>query len=535
MTRNWRKIMNNKKNQQKSPRTLQKEMFFNQMALIMIMALVMAVAGCAIIVREELNVDDQNLKNIAESIAHFQSIYEEESSDRAVEFVDSLKNSLSNIDVISIVDTDNNRYYHSNHDLIDTEYEGTMPDFEAAGADCYVENSIGPSGNQRRAYAAIIAPDGTYEGFVIAVLLRKNLNSQMQDLIVTFLIIMITAIAFEALISERLSSGVRKSLMGYEPDSFSAMFRIRNDILESLSEGIIAVDEESTLRFNNVAAKQMVGKEEIELYSKSILSDTLRSGEREMNIHEKMIGGTPVIVDRTPIVEDGSVVGAVAILHNREEYQKLMEDLAGTRYLVDSMRANNHDFTNKLHVILGLIQMGHFEEAASYIEKITLVRQAIISKIMHAVDEPTIAALLIGKTVKASELNVKFTLQERSSYHYDDCPIPQESLNTIIGNLIENAFDAMNVETDGEKQKELLFGINSKPGMLMISVDDTGIGMKPEVAEHIFENGFSTKGENRGTGMYQSKQLVEGLGGTITVESQEGIGTSFTVTFLQTK
>ena len=209
-----------------------------------------------------------------------------------------------------------------------------------------------------------------------------------------------------------------------------------------------------------------------------------------------------------------------------------MEDLAGTRYLVDSMRANNHDFTNKLHVILGLLQMEMYDEAASYIENITIVQRETISKIMSAVGEPAVAALLIGKTARASELNVKFILQEGSVFSKSDYPIPTETLVTIIGNLIDNAFDAMNeANANIEKPKELLFGIYSKPNALLITANDTGIGIKEENKAQVFENGYSTKGKGRGTGLYQVKRLVENLGGEIVLDSQYGTGTSVIVIF----
>ena len=259
---------------------------------------------------------------------------------------------------------------------------------------------------------------------------------------------------------------------------------------------------------------------------------TLESGEKEFNVQERNLGSPDILIDRIPIKEGDLVIGAVGILHDRAEYTKLMEDLTGTRYLVDSMRANNHDFTNKLHVILGLIQMEMYEEATSYIETISIVQRATISKIMNTVNEPAVAALLIGKVARASELNVKFVLREGCYYSNTAIHLPPEVLVTIIGNLIDNAFDAMNQRdnVNGEP-KELLFGIYSKPGAVLITTDDTGIGIRQEELEHIFENGYSTKGEGRGTGLYQVKTLVEGLGGTISVETQEGIGTSFSVSF----
>jgi sensor histidine kinase regulating citrate/malate metabolism len=209
-----------------------------------------------------------------------------------------------------------------------------------------------------------------------------------------------------------------------------------------------------------------------------------------------------------------------------------MEDLSGTRYLVDSMRANNHDFTNKLHVILGLIQMEMYKEATDYIENITIVQRATISSIMNAVDEPAVAALLIGKTARAAELNVKFTLREGCSYAGADLHLPVETLVTVIGNLIENAFETMNSKAASyDDKKELLFGIFSRPGAVLITVGDTGEGISSENMGHIFENGFSTKGEGRGTGLYQVKTMVESLGGKVSVETQPGIGSSFSVSF----
>ena len=89
----------------------------------------------------------------------------------------------------------------------------------------------------------------------------------------------------------------------------------------------------------------------------------------------------------------------------------------------------------------------------------------------------------------------------------------------------------MNEATSFEQPKELLFGIFSKPGAVLITVDDTGIGIEEKVKEHIFENGYSTKGDGRGTGLYQVKNMVENFGGNITVESQSGVGTSFSISF----
>ena len=225
------------------------------------------------------------------------------------------------------------------------------------------------------------------------------------------------------------------------------------------------------------------------------------------------------------------ITGAAGILHNRTEYTRLMEDLAGTRYLVDAMRANNHDFTNKLHVILGLLQMEMYDEASAYIQNITFVQRSTVSAVMQAVNEPALAALLIGKASRASELNIRFRLREGSVYSRTDIAVPSETLVTIVGNLIDNAFEAMDTDSGADAPKELLFGFYSRPGALLITVEDTGQGIPRESLDRIFENGYSTKGQGRGTGLWQVRKLAADFGGTVSVASRPGVGSSFSVSF----
>lgn len=497
-------------------KSIQQNIFRTQIILIITLAVFLGVVGIMINLHFETQKRDQNLQNVAEAIARSPILIEEQDDATILmEYLDSLKDTLDNIDVISVVSSENVRLYHSNHELIGRVYDGTLPAFELDSKDYYATNDIGPSGTQRRAYAAIYDEEGNYIGFVMAIMLMQNIYRESLQTAFIFVLITIAAILMELLISAELSGSIKKSLLGYEPDVFSAMYKVRDNILESLDEGIIAVDSEGIVQFVNQAADTMFNDTDIvgkPLESLKIESET-------------------ILVDRAPIKENDTMIGEVAILHDRAEYTKLIEDLTGTRYLVDSMRANNHDFTNKLHVILGLIQMKMYDEAVSYIENITIVQRATISKIMNAVNEPSVAALLIGKTARASELNIKFVFREGCYYSNADMPLPSELLVTVIGNLIENAFEAMNESEDYETQKELLFGIYSRPGAVLITTDDTGVGIPEENLERIFENGFSTKGEGRGTGLYQVKAMVERFVGTITVESQLGVGTSFSVSF----
>ena len=524
--------------QRMSLKGIQKMFFRTQLILILSLALILGIAGTLVNIHSENRKRDQNLQNIAEAIAKSPLLTGKGAAEEMFsEYLDTLKDTLEDIDVISVVNKDGIRIYHSNHALIGTRYDGNMPDFNSSTAGYYAVDESGPSGNQRRAYAAVYDRNGEYVGVVMAIMLMKNIKTETAQMLCIFFLITVVAILIELIIAGKLSGKIKRNLMGYEPDVFTAMYKMRDNILETLTEGIIAFDTNGVIQFANESAIRMLCEDpgsdlvgqNVDVIGDDILSRNIKSGEEERNIN---LAKADIILDRVPIKEDGVTVGTVGILHNRAEYTKLMEELSGTRYLVDSMRANNHDFTNKLHVILGLIQMGMYDDASSYIQNITMVQRENISKVMNAVSEPAVAALLIGKIARASELNINFVLREGCYYSAADMNLPSEMLISVVGNLLDNAFDAMNESANYKKHKELMFGIYSRPGAVLVTVDDTGSGIKNEDMEHIFENGFSTKGEGRGTGLHQVKSMVESFGGKITVESQEGVGSSFSVSFV---
>ena len=532
---------------------IQKKISATQIILVVSLTIILAIIGIVTNIKFEKDKTDRNLQNISETIATSPSFMENDIQNGTAQdqvnlmrYLDSLKKSLYDVDVISIVNKNNQRFYHTNHSLIGTQYDGEQPDFSPVEKTFYIVNTNGPSGAQRRAYSALYSETGEYLGFIMVIILTEHVNENITQIITTYAILAVVAIVIELFITSRISKSIKNSLLGYEPDTISAMYLVRDNILESLKEGVIAVDKNGTILFTNNSAVKMldksstatefIGKNIEQIKNGNVIKTVLNGSEKEFGIQGQRMDGTDVIIDRIPIKHEEDPIDTICILHDRAEYTKLMEDLAGTRYLVDSMRANNHDFTNKLHVILGLIQMEMYDQATSYIENITMVQRASISKIMNCISEPALAALLIGKTARAAELNVKFTLRDGSHFSNTDMHIPTEVLITVIGNLIENAFESMNAkEPNPSNPNELIIGLFSKEDSILITVDDTGLGISEENKQRIFENGFSTKGENRGTGLYQVKTMVENLGGLITVDSQENVGTSFFVYFSKEK
>ena len=391
-----------------------------QLILIISITIFLSIGGFFINLNINNKTLNQNLQNTAELITRLYSFSRDFSQEDLCDYMDKVVQNLSDVDIISIIGLDSIRKYHTHHNLINTKYHGTIPDFKNHQNNYYTESNIGPSGPQLRTYAAVYDSQGNYSGFIMIIRLKTSISAITTHILILFLIVTLSAIIIEIAISGFFSRKIKKEFLAFT------------------------------------------------------------------------------------------------------------EDFEGTKFLVDSMRANNHDFTNKLHVILGLIQIGQYDKAVSYIQNISIIQRETISKVMNSIENPSFAALIVGKIARSSECNVKFILNEGSCLKNEDISIPSEALVTITGNLIDNALDSMNKDTS-KNEKELSLGIYTRPGELLIIVKDTGTGIPDEIKEKIFENGFSTKGPGRGIGLYHTKQLVSSLGGTITVESQVGTGTCFMV------
>lgn len=507
---------------------IQELIFTTMLMMASLLIVLIAAISITVNVRSEQKSIDENLKNVASAIAGSEFVREEilnenNDNDEPNLYLNNLKKYLSNVDVISVISSSGMRCYHTNQSLIGTTYDGTNPDF--SNGDIYTSSDVGPSGSQRRAYAAVYDSDGEYIGFVLVVLLNQNIYRIVGKTISIHLLAAVVIIVICAFLSNSLSKKIKDRLHGYEPDTISSMFSIRDTVIESLNEGVIAIGKNKEILFINSTAKAIL--HDVKNLSDKHITTVLNTGEDILGISTKSDDGTDAIINYYPIKENGNTVGVLSVLADRTEYTKMMEDLTGVNYLVDSMRANNHDFTNKLHVILGLIQMENYDKACEYISDVTMTKQVQLSNIMRSISEPAIAALLIGKQARAAELDIAFSLENGSKLEKNSLNIPMGDLITIIGNLIENSMDAIN--TSNCEVKNIIVGIFGEGDSLLIKVDDSGPGISDELLPVLFDKGVTTKGENRGTGLFVIKKLVDKLGGTITVESEIGEGTLISI------
>nr|QKE44369.1 FRB-ORK [Cloning vector pMSx228] len=210
---------------------------------------------------------------------------------------------------------------------------------------------------------------------------------------------------------------------------------------------------------------------------------------------------------------------------SKTEVRKLMQRLDGLVNYADALRERSHEFMNKLHVILGLLHLKSYKQLEDYILKTANNYQEEIGSLLGKIKSPVIAGFLISKINRATDLGHTLILNSESQLPDSGSEDQVATLITTLGNLIENALEALGPEPGGEISVTLHY----RHGWLHCEVNDDGPGIAPDKIDHIFDKGVSTKGSERGVGLALVKQQVENLGGSIAVESEPGIFTQFFV------
>ncbi|MDO4489993.1 MAG: sensor histidine kinase [Lachnospiraceae bacterium] len=446
--------------------------------------------------------------------------------------LDLYEENISQLDTLVICNRDSIRLYHTVADRIGLSFVGGDEGPILEGADPYISIATGTLGLQRRAFHPVTDGEGRILGFVMASVLNSSLTSIRTNIILTFLLIFLVMVGIGCITAETFRYQLSTTLLGHNPEDFVNLYVERSEVLDALEEGIFAINTEGQVILMNQSAKKMLnlpadyrpeGTPLVTYYPETQLPNTVRTGIPEHNINF-VINDKNIISSRIPIEREGQIIGAVSIFRNKTEVTKLAEELTGAKYMVDTLRAMNHEFMNKLHVILGSLEIGDVEQAKSYIINTSLVSGAAVSDIHHRVPSSTLAALLIGKLIRASELGITLTLQPDSCFYRKQHHLPSDCYITLVGNLLENAIYELNSQDYPVKQINL--GIYSGEGHTTIICDDTGGGIPEDILEHIYDRTTTTKGEGHGHGFPLMKEITDRYHGTIHIETELGEGTS---------
>ncbi|MFC6671812.1 sensor histidine kinase [Marinobacterium aestuariivivens] len=329
-----------------------------------------------------------------------------------------------------------------------------------------------------------------------------------------------------------ISHRFKSAIFGLEPHQIARLFEERNATLESVREGIIAVNTEGRITtFNKAAARTLglaaseplSGRPIQEVLPDSRLPDLLVTGKPEFD-RELTLKGQTLIVNRIPIRDGHQVIGGVASFRRKDELDQVSRQLTQIQQYAETLRSQAHEYANKLHTIAGLIQIGATDRALEIIGQETREHQELLRWLVDSVTEPVLSGCLLGKYNRAHELGLRLIIDPDSHMGALPAHIAPERIVTLLGNLLDNAFEA--TLAAGGRQVQL--SMTDLGRELIFEIEDEGLGVPESEREQIFERGHSSKARGRGIGLHLVRQTLAQLGGEITVSEAGTGGARFT-------
>jgi sensor histidine kinase regulating citrate/malate metabolism len=416
------------------------------------------------------------------------------------------------------------RYSHPNPTLIGKKMVGGDDDLVLHGKES-ITQAAGTLGLSIRGKSPIFDEQHHQIGVVSVGFLVQNIWKDIFAELKNLEIVAGIGLVFGFIGAHMLSGHIKKQIFNMEPFEIALLTQKQDAIMESIREGILAVDRQGKITACNQEAKRLIGIEsscEIigqPIYSvvpNSRLPEVLEEGVSQID-QPMIINNTLIIANIVPVLLNGQVIGVVSTFRNKIELDQINQQLNYVGHYVDALRSQRHEFMNRLHTISGLIQLQEYDLVREFINKVNEEQQQLIEFFMSRVRDPAVVGIIIGKMHRAKELGIQLTV-DRASHLLDPCP-HREIVISILGNAIENSLESLTQMTDKNRKAVICVYINDQTDRLEIKVSDTGPGIDPELGQRIFEDGVSTKGENRGFGLTIVSRLVAKIGGNIAMVS----------------
>lgn len=440
----------------------------------------------------------------------------------------------TDVEYVVVFDMDKVRYSHPLESQIGTRFEGG-DEGPSLTEQSYVSRAQGVKGDSIRAFVPVMDEEGAKQlGVVVVGALVPSFLQIAWEYRLNLYLPLLLGTVFGILGAVWVANRIKRQMFNMEPLDIARLFEEREAVIESIAEGIIAIDRNERITvFNKQAARMMnitqevIGKPVREVIPDSRLPDVLHDGKPQYH-QLRRINDTVILSNRVPIIVNGKVLGAMSTFQDRTEVYQLAEELTGVKKFIDALRAQNHEYLNKLHTIAGLIQLQRYEEVVEKILSFNEEKETETHFLTKRISDYSISGLILGKISHAREQGVELTVDPHSSLPVLPANIKESDLLLVLGNLLENAIYAAGKA--GRPDKKVSLFLEGNEDGVEIRVSDNGIGMTPEVRDKIFDYGFTTKGAGgQGIGLYLVKQFVDLHGGEIIVESKMGQGSEFTV------
>lgn len=433
----------------------------------------------------------------------------------------------SEMDFVVIVNREGIRLSHPDPDSVGKPFSNQEEVQRTLAGESYYSKRAGVLGQGSRYFTPIHNQSGKIIGVVCVGVVDKNIETLQETLteplFIGGLIGGLIGLAMIALSSYHL----RKVTLGLEPTELALKYIEKDLINDEVNEGIVALSDTNEIMLINTSFKELFPNSCFEVdqvsflnleVKEAIFQDTL---ETRRKIKDELVyfSGLELVVSVSPIFRDNRFLGAVATIKDQSEFKQLMFELSGTEKYVGALRAQTHEFMNKLHIISGLIELERYEDVEAYISDTQKNHQQEIGQLNLSIKNPIMLGFLIGKINEGNEKHIHVVLTEQS--YIPDLTLGNEgyAFLQVLGNLIDNAMEAItdNQQENGRVLIELTYDESMK--LLIATVANNGPEISDHIRPYIFNENISSKGRSNGYGLYICKGIVDSQGGSITFTS----------------
>lgn len=432
-------------------------------------------------------------------------------------------------DFVTIMNPAGIRYSHPDPNNIGRKFLGNID--QAAKGLTITENYTGTLGPSVRAVVPVKV-DGTVRGLVSAGITNQKVDRQVLQALPRIIGAALGVGALGAVGVGLVNRRLRRQTHGLGEQEITRMYEYYDAVLRAVREGLLLFDHRGELTLMNEEAGRLLGLEESDvgtpLARLGIGPDLVAALSPGTTLHDEVhiVGDRVLVVNQAPAHWNGRNVGSVVTLRDRTELQGVTAELDTVRGLAEALRAQNHESSNRMHTMVSLIEIGRADEAIEFATRELDVSRRLADRMVESIDEPVVAALLLGKTTQSVERGVQLVI-EPSSTVTGLAVTPHEAV-TLLGNLLDNAIDA----AQSSDARTVRVFLTSTPDLLRIVVEDSGRGIDLADRDAVFVRGWSTKsddGAGRGIGLALVGQVVRRHDGTATVDSGELGGARFDI------
>ncbi|QUW23107.1 two-component system sensor histidine kinase DcuS [Sporosarcina sp. Marseille-Q4063] len=478
---------------------------------------------------------ENKVMDIATTISHTKLIKDGLTGNGPVEAIQSFTSEVqknTSVQYIVVLNKNHIRQSHPVEERIGEYFVGGDED-RAYEGESYTSLAQGTLGESLRAFVPIYA-ENELVGVVSVGILSKNIQAAIFQTLRTSYIGIGIGLLIGVVGAFILARQVKRTLYGLEPEEIAKLLSERDAMLESVKEGIIAIDDKGEIVVANQAASQLfyqagvmenpIGKQVEAYLPGSLLKQVVDTGEPSFN-QEQKLNGIDIVVNRVPVILSGKIVGALATFRDKTELTSLVEQLSGAKAFAETLRTQTHEFMNKLHVITAMVHTKSYDELKEYTAYLSDVYQKEVGAVSRLIKDPVISGYLVNKLSKARETGIHVELTGEKPLPWLKKIEHMDKIITILGNLFDNAVEAVR----DQKNAQIEITINYKDKHFYFDIGDNGPGISAADFEKTSQIGLSTKGENRGYGLYLVNKALTELGGKLQISSENRAGTQFHV------